>query len=311
MNVISQLSEWPLRGRRAALAIGMFDGVHLGHQAVLLDTVEQARKHDAVAAAVTFDLHPNVVVAPSRIPPRIYSLNQRLRAFAQLGMEAVWVIHFDEDFSRQTGREFVALLQAKAGPLASITVGQEFTFGRQRGGNVALLREMGRELGFEARGLPPVSEGGQVVSSTCIREAIRDGKLPEASRLLGRPYAVAGGVKRGDGRAREWGFPTANVDVSGAALPPTGVYLARAHFGTSEYPAVLNLGRRPTVSEAELGLRLEAHLLGFSGDLYGQEVELAFGAKLREEIRFANVEALRLQIAADVQTARQYFHVDP
>lgn len=306
MRVFHTAAELQPAGRKVCVAIGVFDGVHLGHQQVIRQTLTDAEQHEALAVVITFDRHPHTVVAPARVPPSIYSLPQKLQAIEGLGADATWLIRFDETFSRQTGEEFVRTLARDFGHLQSVCVGSEFTFGHRKSGNVALLRQLGTELRFVVHGLAAVALDGQVVSSTRIREAIRSGQIDAASQMLGRGYSLAGRVIKGDQVGRRLGFPTANVDAAGLVLPPQGVYAVHARVGKRLFRAVLNIGVRPTVSSAP-ALRVEAHLLDFDGDLYGQELEITFAGKLRDEQKFASIDALQAQIARDVAQARQLF----
>ena len=306
MRIVNQAAELKTDGRKVCVAIGVFDGVHLGHQQVIRQTLADAEQHEALAVVVTFDQHPNAVVAPERVPPLIYSLPQKLRAVEALGADAICLIHFDKTFSRQTGEEFVRKLAHDFGHLQSVCVGSEFTFGHKRSGNVALLRELGAELRFTVHGLAAVSLDGQVVSSTRIRETVRSGQLDFASQMLGRGYALAGVVIRGAQLGRKLGFPTANLDVRGLVLPPNGVYAVHARVGEKLFRAALNIGLRPTVGAA-LAQQVEAHLLDFDGDLLGQELEITFVEKLREEQKFPSLEALQAQIARDIEETRQLF----
>jgi riboflavin kinase/FMN adenylyltransferase len=302
MNVVHKAA-----GRRVCAAIGVFDGVHLGHQQVIRQTLADAQQHEALAVVITFDPHPNTVVAPARVPPLIYSLPQKLRALAALGVDAAWLIRFDAAFSRQTGEEFVQVMARDFGHLHSVCVGSDFTFGRQRSGNVALLQTLGARLGFAVHGIAAVSLDGQPVSSTRIREAVRAGQFDTAGRMLGRGYSLAGEVVPGERLGRQLGFPTANVDTRGLVLPPNGVYAAHVHWGGKRFRAVLNIGLRPSVSPETASPRVETHLLDFHGELYGQELEIAFLAKLRDEQKFASVEALREQITRDIAQAAGVF----
>jgi riboflavin kinase/FMN adenylyltransferase len=307
MRIVQNSAELNPERQKVCVAIGMFDGVHLGHQQVIRQTLADAAQHEALALVVTFDRHPNTVVAPQRVPPLIYSLGQKLRAIEALGVDATWLIPFDEPFSRRTGEEFVRGLVRDCGPLHSVCVGSEFSFGHKRSGNVALLGTLGRELHFSVHGLAALALDGQVVSSTRIREAIRAGQFDAASQMLGRGYALASTVIAGDQVGRELGFPTANLDARGLALPPNGVYAAHALVQGKWWRTVVNLGFRPTRSAPVPTLHLEAHLLDFSGDLYGTELELAFVEKLRDEQKFASLDALRAQIARDINQARDLF----
>lgn len=293
--------------RKVCLAIGVFDGVHLGHQQIIRQTINDARQHEAVALIVTFDKHPSAIVAPDRVPPLIYSPAQKIRAIAALGADALLEIPFDRPFSQQSGEAFIRSLAAELGRIHSICVGADFVFGHRRSGDVSLLRRLGTELQFVVHGLAAIALDGQVVSSTRIRDAIRAGDFDAASQMLGRGYSVAGTVIRGDQLGQQLGFPTANLATPGLLLPAHGVYAAHARVGTANHRAVLNIGTRPTIQNATPTPRLEIHLLDFSGDLYGQELEVEFVAKLRDEIKFPSVEALRAQIQRDVAAARAAF----
>jgi len=307
VRTIAQPAELSTAGRPVALAIGVFDGVHVGHREVITRMVDTAREQDAIAVVATFDRHPNAIVAPAHTPPAIQSTAQRLRAFADLGAEATWLIRFDEAFSRQTGEEFVRGLVSGFGRVATVCVGSTFRFGYRRQGDVALLQRLGRELGFETVGVEPLTLEGETVSSTRLREQIRAGLLAEAGRLLGRPYALAGPVLKGDGLGRQLGFPTANLDVNGLVLPPNGVYAARTSWAARRFVAVMNIGVRPTVRAAPGSLRVEVHLLDLQtdGDLYGEELIVTPVTRLRDEQRFPSPDALKAQIALDVEAARR------
>lgn len=289
------------------MAIGVFDGVHLGHQQVIRRAMADAQQQDGLAVVVTFDRHPNAIVAPDKVPPSVQSLPQKIRTLAALGADATWLIHFDTAFSRQSGEDFVRALARDFSRLYSVCVGSDFTFGSKRSGNVALLTQLGGELGFAVHGLSAVALDGEVVSSTRIREAIRTGNLYGASQMLGRCYSLAATVVKGDQLGRKLGFPTANLDVSGMVVPPNGVYAARAKVGERWLRAVLNIGRRPTISSPVPELRVEAHLLRFDEELYGAELELTLVERLRDEQKFPSLDALKDQIARDVASAEEIF----
>jgi riboflavin kinase/FMN adenylyltransferase len=232
---------------------------------------------------------------------------ERAVAIESLGADTLLLIHFDRAFSGQSGEAFIRGLARDLGKIQSICVGADFVFGCQRSGNVALLKKLGDELGFTVHGLAAVSLDNQIVSSTRIREAIRSGNLDAASQMLGRPYAISGRVIAGDGVGRKLGFPTANLDAIGLVLPPNGVYLGLAKIEKKSQPVALNIGVRPTLATGGPQLRVEAHLLDFSGDLYGRELEIEIGEKLRDERKFGSLEELKAQIARDVAGARRRF----
>ena len=305
MKVIRAANELKPGNRKVCLAIGFFDGVHLGHQQIIRQTIADAHQHNAIALVLTFDRHPNSIVAPGRVPPLIYSLPQKLRAIESLGVDNLLLVHFDKKFSEQPGEAFVRGLARDLGSIQSICVGADFVFGHKRSGNVALMKKLGGETGFSVHGLAAVSLDGRVVSSTRIRETIRAGKLDAASQMLGRPYAIAGRVNEGDKLGRQLGFPTANLDVTGLILPPTGVYAGLTTVKKKSHRAALNIGFRPTMASAKPELRVEAHLLDFSGRLYGAELEIEIGEKLRDERKFASPAELRAQIACDIAAVRK------
>ena len=307
MKIVHTASELKPGGHKVCLAIGFFDGVHLGHQQIIRQTMADARQHDGIALVLTFDRHPNSVVAPDRVPPLIYSLPQRLRAVESLGADASLLLRFDRPFSEQSGEAFVRRLAADLGRIQSICVGADFVFGYKRSGNVALLQQLGKELNFTVHGVAAVSLDGQVVSSTRIREEVRRGDFDAASQMLGRAYSVAGPVVKGDRVGHQLGFPTANIDVAGLVLPPGGVYCAHAVLGGKTHRAVLNIGHRPTLQQPTPELRFEVHLLDFQGESYGDEMEIIFAEKLRAERKFPTMEALREQIARDIEEANRRF----
>lgn len=307
MNVLTTAAELRASPRKVCVAIGVFDGVHLGHQQVIRQTLADARQHEGVPVVITFDRHPNAVVAPDRVPPMLYSLPQKLRAIESLGIANTLLLHFDRAFSQQTGEQFIRALARDFGQLHSVCVGADFSFGHKRSGNVALLKQLGAELNFTVHGLAAVALDAETVSSTRIREAVRTGELAAASQMLGREYSIAGLVIRGDQLGRKLGFPTANLDVTGLVLPPNGVYAVHARVAGREHRGALNLGFRPTLASPTPRLQCEVHLIDFAEEIYGAELELTFAAKLRDEQKFPDVEALKSQIARDLAAARKLF----
>jgi riboflavin kinase/FMN adenylyltransferase len=304
MKLIRVTNQLGNGSRKVCLAIGVFDGVHLGHQQIIRQTIADARQHDAVALVLTFDRHPNSIVAPDRVPPLIYSREQKSRAIESLGADALLEIPFDRTFSEKSGEVFICELAAGLGKIHSICVGADFVFGHKRSGNVALLKQLGAELNFYVHGLAAVSLDGETVSSTRIREAIRAGDFDAASQMLGRPYAISGLVAGGDRLGRQLGFPTANLDAANLILPPNGVYSGSTKLNGLLYRVALNIGFRPTVASATPVLRVEAHLLDFNGSLYGGELEVELATKLRDERKFASTAELREQIARDLAQVR-------
>lgn len=307
MKVIHAANELGNGSRKVCLAIGVFDGVHLGHQQIIRQTISDARQHDAVALVVTFDKHPSAIVAPDKVPPQVFTRPQKLRAIEALGADALLEIPFDKQFSQKTGEVFIRELAHDLGKIFSICVGADFVFGCKRSGNVALLKTLGAEIGFNVHGHAAVALDGETVSSTRIREAVRTGNLDAASQMLGQSYTICGKVVAGDRIGHALGFPTANLDVTGLVLPPNGVYAASALVDGRSFRVALNIGIRPTVASGQPQLRVEAHLLDFSGELYGRDLEVKIGQKLRDERRFSSPNELRQQIASDVAGVR---HMD-
>jgi riboflavin kinase/FMN adenylyltransferase len=305
VKLIRTANELNPGNRKVCLAIGFFDGVHLGHQQIIRQTITDSRQHGALALVITFDQHPNSVVAPGRVPPLIYSLPQKLRAIESLGPEALLLIHFDKAFSQKTGETFIRELAGAWSGIQSICVGANFVFGHKRGGNVDLLKTLGTELKFIVHGMAAVSLDRKPVSSTRIREAIRAGELDLASQMLGRAYSIAAPVVAGDQLGRQLGFPTANLDATGLALPPNGVYAVHALARGKTHRAVLNIGTRPTLENPNPTVRVEAHLLDFNDELYGEELEIVFAEKLRDEQKFPSIDELKAQIARDIERAKE------
>ena len=307
MNVIRAANELKPGSRKVCVAIGVFDGVHLGHQQVVRQTISDSQQHEAISVVVTFDCHPNSVVAPDRTPSLIYPLSKKLRVIESMGIKTTLLIHFDKIFSHIPAEEFIRGLANDFKNIHSVCVGSNFTFGHKRQGNVELLKKLGGELKFAVHGLSAVALDGERVSSTRIRDAIRNGNLDAASQMLGRAYSLVGKIIEGDKVGRKLGFPTANLDFTGLVLPPNGVYAAHAEVAGQTHRAAVNIGVRPTMQSPAPQLHVEAHLLDFSGELYGQEMELTFVEKLRDEQKFPSPEALKQQIAKDVEAAKRLF----
>ena len=317
MEVLRDQARCPSPPEGTVVTIGAYDGVHLGHRSVIRLVRQRAAERGLRSAVVTFDRHPASVVRPESAPRLLTDLEQKLELLAETEIDYCLVIAFDEARSRESAEDFVQEVLVDCLNAADVVVGEDFHFGHRRAGNVPLLRRLGAELGFEVDGIELVGEsspgGGDVpVSSTRVRRALVEGDLALANRLLGRNYEVRGVVALGDKRGRELGFPTANVSVPGdILLPADGIYAGWFERPDgSVHPSAISLGRRPTFYvEAHVSL-LEAHLLDFDGDLYDEHVKVRFVARLRDEERFASVEALVEQIGRDVARARHVLHDD-
>ncbi len=309
MKVWNGLDGAPHRAGPAAATIGNYDGVHLGHQAILRSAVEEARTRGLASVVITFEPHPLAVVAPHRKPPLIQTRRQKLDSFERAGMDAVLVLTFDEALASRDGEAFFDQVLGDRLPLASLHVGTNFRFGRDRQGDVELLQRIGQRRGFRVVSVAPVVVDGRTVSSTAIRRAVADGEVDLARRMLGRPFEVSGEVVRGDGRGRLLSFPTANLAVDNELLPRRGVYVTEAVLLARRYPSVTNVGIRPTFGGSDLVV--ETHILDFDEEIYGEAVALRFLARLRDEKRFSNPSELADQIARDRAAAVAYFHAFP
>jgi len=295
------------------LTIGAYDGVHCGHRKVIAEVCRLAEERGLGSAVVTFDRHPASVVRPESAPLLLTDLEQKLELLAATGVDQTLVVPFDEQRAAETAEDFVSNVLVGCLKVKLIVVGEDFHFGFRRLGNVALLREMGQALGFAVTGLGLVGMDGEPardheqVSSTFIRRALGRGDLDRANAMLGRPYEVRGIVSKGDQRGRTLGFPTANVRVGASILlPADGVYAGRVELPSGEVrDAALSLGTRPHFF-TDGDLLLEAHLIDFSGDLYGQEVNVSFEKNLRLQQKFESLEALVMQLEKDVASATQW-----
>jgi riboflavin kinase/FMN adenylyltransferase len=286
--------------------IGAFDGVHLGHRRLIERVRGTAQELSCPAAVVTFDRHPATVVRPESAPPLLTDLDRKLELLAQTGLDVALVVHFDEDRARDAAEEFVREVLVGCLAVRAVVVGHDFHFGYKRAGDVPLLQAMGAELDFDVTGVHLYTGAGEAVSSTRIRGLLMEGRVADAAQLLTRPHQVRGPVIRGDGRGRQLGFPTANVQVAGEiCLPNDGVYAGwyRRPDGVQR-AAALSLGRRPQFYDETSSRLLEAHLLDFDDDLYGEEGRVEFVDRLRGQERFGSVEELCAQMARDVAAAR-------
>lgn len=290
--------------RGAIIALGNFDGFHLGHQAVAGEAIAWAKAEGRPAIVATFDPHPVRFFKPEAAPFRLTTLDQRQELFAAAGADAMLVFAFDAELASTTAEDFMARLLVERLGAAGVVTGEDFTFGKGRGGNIELLKTRGAELGLSSRAVGPVLEGGEVVSSSRIREALKTGDCETAARLLTRPFAIRGVVQHGDKVGRTIGFPTANLPLGNYLRPHYGIYAVTSALadGTRLHGAA-NLGIRPSFDPPkEL---LEPHFFDWSGDLYGQEIEVAFHHFLRPEAKFDSLDALTQQMLVDCDQARK------
>jgi riboflavin kinase/FMN adenylyltransferase len=305
MQILRSISELSRLPGPLFLAIGVFDGVHLGHQAVISTSARHAREAGGTPVVVTFDPHPAKVLRPDNAPHLLTATQHKIALIRELGVAHLLVQRFDRQFAATPPEDFVQQLVAHAKPLREICVGHEWSFGKERAGNLALLKKLGATCDFDVVGVQAVTVNGEVVSSTAIRRAVADGDLIKATQMLGREYTILGTVKTGEKLGRKLGFPTANLSAHSEQFPPNGVYAAEARLAGALYRGVANLGYRPTVSAGNPERLLELHLFDLNRDIYGEEIEVRFLRYLRPEQKFENVEALAAQIARDVAQARE------
>src|SRR5438094_7102454 len=306
MEILWSISELGKLPGPIFLAIGVFDGVHLGHQAVISTSAQHAQAANGTPVVVTFDPHPEKVLRPEKAPHLLTGRQHKISLIRALGVRHLLIITFDKQFAATEPEDFVYELVTHSKPLREICVGHEWSFGKNRRGTLELLGKLGARWNFDVVGIQAVTlRNGEIVSSTAIRQAIDAGDLAKAAQMLGRDYTILGTVVRGDDLGKKLGFPTANLSAHSEQFPPNGVYFADAILEGKTYPGVVNLGYRPTVSSERSERVLEIHLFDFERDIYGENLEVRFIRYLRPEKRFENVDALVHQIERDVQQARE------
>ncbi|MBK9153331.1 MAG: bifunctional riboflavin kinase/FAD synthetase [Chloracidobacterium sp.] len=288
------------------LTLGVFDGLHLGHQRIMGTVVERAKAVDAVPTAITFDPHPRAVLHPESAPPLLQTLDQRLANFEVLGIEQAIVIRFDREFAQKPAEEFITSIIHDRLHAKEVHLGKDFAFGRGRGGNIDLLRRMSGELGFIAEEVPEVRLRGHRISSSKIRHLLNEGRVNLARRMLGRPYGVEGVIERGVQRGRTIGFPTANLKPHNRVIPKFGVYATATLVEGTWRRSITNIGVRPTF-ENEVEPSIESFIFDFDGDLYGDVIRVRFLHRIRDERKFNGIEELRAQIELDTGRALNYF----
>ncbi len=313
----------PAPGRPLVLGIGNFDGLHLGHQALLDHVLQQAAQEKGTAAVLTFQNHPQQVLHPESRPALLLSPLHRLLLFAERGLQLCFWLPFTEAFSKVRAREFVEKILVGQLAVREVVMGYNAFFGYRREGDSRLMAQLADEMGFRFRCIEPVQAGGDYVSSSRVRKLVAAGRMEEAAVCLGHAFRFLGRVYHGDGRGRSLGFPTANLEILQDIMPPPGVYPARARILDLEAPrmgeagdfrvlrrtewqsGILNFGYRPTFQGGESQALPELHLFDFDGDLYGRQVEVALGPRIREEKAFDSAETLKKQIAEDVKVCRE------
>ena len=292
--------------RPTVLTLGVFDGLHLGHQRIMQTVVDRARAIGAVATAITFDPHPRAVLHPESAPPLLQTLDQRLANFAVLGIEQAIVIPFSLEFAAQPAEDFLSDIIRDRLHAKEVYLGKGFAFGKNRGGNIGLLREMSGKLGFIADEVDEVQIRGVRISSSKIRDLLADGSVNLARRMLGRPYGVEGVIIRGKRRGHTIGFPTANLKPHNRVIPRYGVYATATLIDGKWRKSITNIGVRPTF-ESDSEPSIESYIFDFDGDLYGDVLRVRFLYRIRDERKFNGIDELKAQIVKDTRRARNYF----
>ncbi len=296
MKVIRQESSFKSR-TPPVITLGNFDGIHLGHQKILASVIKRAQRLGAPSLVYTFDPHPLKVVAPHKCPPLIVGLEDKKALIEAAGIEYLVFARFTQELAATAPEEFAREVIVRRLGAVEVLVGENFSFGRGRSGGVGRLKELGRDMGFVVRAVPPCTRGGQMVSSSRIRALICDGKVKKAASLLGRPFFIRGRVVSGDSLGRTLGFPTANIEPAGELIPLDGVYAVMTTLQGARYKGMVNIGRGPTFKGKSR--KIEVHILGFKGDLYGEDISVEFMKRLRNEKAFCDGDALIRQIKRD------------
>jgi riboflavin kinase / FMN adenylyltransferase len=307
MEILRSISELARLNGPLFLAIGVFDGVHRGHQAVISTSADHAKAANGTPVVVTFDPHPEKVLRPQSGPRLLTATPHKIALIRALGVRHLLIMTFDKQFAATEPEDFVEQLATHSKPLREICVGHEWSFGKNRRGNLELLKKLGVKFDFGVIGVPEIKANDEVVSSTGIRQAIEKGDFARAAAMLGREYTILGTVTHGDNLGKKIGFPTANLSAHNEQFPPNGVYAAVARMTDGIHLGVVNLGVRPTVASGESERVLEIHLFDFNRDIYGKDVEVRFVKFLRPEKKFESVEALVAQIRRDADQARELF----
>jgi len=305
MQVFRTFEELAKHSQKVCLAIGVFDGVHLGHQRVIGQARDDAQAAGGTSVVLTFDPHPLRVLQPDKVPLLLTSTEHKRALIAKLGVGACLLLTFDKQFSLTPPEQFIDAVARQTNQLQEICVGTRFRFGHDRAGDVRLMESLAPRYGFVAKEIKSVMLDEEMISSTAIRKHVLSGRLDRAAAMLGRHFSILGTVESGDHRGRELGFPTANLNPHNEVLPPDGVYAVRVVIGPEQFGGVVNIGIRPTFASVQPLRVLEVHILDFTRELYDQNVEVLFLSKLRDEQKFASAEALQAQIAADVHATRQ------
>ncbi|OGL42627.1 MAG: riboflavin biosynthesis protein RibF [Candidatus Schekmanbacteria bacterium GWA2_38_11] len=306
MKIIRGLPEKEREYKNPILTLGNFDGVHLGHQEIFKRVVKRAKEIEGTSIAITFDPHPLKILAPEKCPSLITNFKEKAEILESFQIDILFSIPFTREFSSLDAGDFIKkIVVDKIGP-KELFIGYDFAFGKGREGDTSVLKGLGESLGFKVTVVKPIRVGEKTVSSTLIRNLIKEGNVKEASVYLGRPYSISGEVIKGHGRGKGLGFPTANINFQNELIPSEGVYIGEILFGEERHKSLINVGTNPTFGEDKLNV--EVFILDFGRDIYGEFLKVFFQEKIRGEIRFKTPEQLIVQMQKDLKQARDFFH---
>jgi riboflavin kinase/FMN adenylyltransferase len=307
MQVIKGFEKFQSFSSHSVLAIGNFDGIHLGHQKILQLLVEKAKKHSLPSLVLTFSPHPEKILGEKTVK-MIQTLNQRLREIEKFGTDAVLIVPFDEKFSSLSGQDFIKKIVVNTLKGKEIIVGENFRFGKNREGDISLLQQSASRFSFRVYSIPPVVKDEMVVSSSLIRSSLLEGKIEIANNLLGRLYEIEGSVIKGESRGKALGFPTANIETENEIIPP-GVFISTSLIDSKKFPSLTNVGNRPTFHQKEI--IIESFIINLNKNLYGEKIRVNFIKKIRDEMKFKTPDHLSQQIKKDLEKAKDYFSKVP
>ncbi|MBI5187516.1 MAG: bifunctional riboflavin kinase/FAD synthetase [Nitrospirae bacterium] len=304
MQLITDLNDISGKCKDSVVTLGNFDGLHLGHQALVKMVIDRAKEINGTSVVVTFHPHPLKILAPDKCPPLISIYEEKITLFTNMGVDVLVKIPFTLEFASKSPGEFVKDILYDSLNVKEIFVGHNYRFGRGRKGNIERLKDLGVELGFRVNEIDYIAVNGEVVSSTKIRNLLKDGEIEHAAKLLGRPYAITGIVVQGDGRGKALGFPTANIVPEHEIIPAKGVYAVKVFLRGQHYNGIANIGYRPTFGKDIL--TTEANIFDLNEDIYGEKITLYFIHRIRDEKKFPSVDALVQQIKLDVEAAKNH-----
>lgn len=303
MEVITGFEKFPSLPRNPIIAIGNFDGIHLGHQKILEFLVKKVRKHALFSLVLTFSPHPEKILGEKRIK-MIQTLDQRVKEIKRFGIKAVLIVPFDEKFSSLSSQDFIKRIVVNTLRAKAVIVGQNFHFGKNREGDISLLNRLASRYNFQVHSVPSVTKEGKTVSSSLVRSLLEDGKIEKANVLLGRLYEIEGKVIKGESRGKILGFPTANIKTKNEIIPP-GVFISTAEIESRTFLSLTNVGSRPTFNQQDTNI--ESYIINFNNNLYGKQIRINFIKKIRDETKFKTPDDLTQQIEKDLETATAYF----